>query len=436
MSRSPPADAFRRGKSVLALAAGVAGQELRHKLRSGFASGAEKLGASQLRARIEQAKLMAESLGRLKGALMKAGQLLSIDAGELLPPEASEILAKLQGNAEPVDFTVIRGVLSEELGEEGLARLVDLDETPAASASIGQVHRATVSGRPVAVKVQYPGVAESIDSDIGLVEKLGKSWLTLSRSEIDLAGLFEELRIILHYEADYVRERTYLDRFGTLLENDPRFVVPKSEPSLSSRRVLTMSWEEGVSLSEWAKSHPPLAARTALGHALLDLYCLEFFQWGIVQTDPNFGNFLVRPDNRIVLLDFGASVEYDDAFRHDYVALLRAVDRGDPKPIVASAIALGVLDAREPKAARDAFADMIVCAAEPFEAAKQPFVFRDSDYSSRSREVIARFTKSLVYSPPPRRLIFLHRKLGGLFQLLKRLDVELDLRPYWERMLA
>jgi aarF domain-containing kinase len=431
-----PADVWRRGKSVIALAAGVASQELRHKVRSGFASSSEKVGASELRARIEQAKLMAESLGRLKGALMKAGQLLSIDASELLPPEAAEILAKLQGQAEPVDFEVLHGVLVAELGEQGVARLEHLDTTPAAAASIGQVHRASVEGRPVAVKIQYPGIAESIDSDIALIEKLGASWLSLTRSQMDLAGVFEELRTVLHFEADYVRERAYLDRFGALVAGDRRFVVPKSVPSLSSRRVLTMSWEDGAPLGAWARTGPRAAERVALGRAMLDLYCDELLTWGVVQTDPNFGNFLVRDDGRIVLLDFGASVEYDEAFRATYVELLRAVASGRSERIVERAIDFGLLDPREDGEARALFGAMMLFAAAPFEERRQPFAFGDSDYAAKSRDLVTRFTKSLVYSPPPRRLIFLHRKLGGLFQLLKRLDVELDLVPYWRRMLG
>ncbi len=414
-----------RSRSVLAMAANVASKEIKHRV----------LGASELATRIEQARVMAESLGRLKGAFMKAGQLLSIDASDFLPPEATDILAKLQGQAEPVDFAQLRAVLDEELGPERVARLVDLDPIPAAAASIGQVHRAQVDGTPVAVKIQYPGIADSIDSDIALLEKVGASFLTLSRREIDLHDTFEELKTVLHLEADYVRERRFLERFGELLAGDPRFEVPRPFPELSSKRVLTMSWADGLPLNTWIRAEPPRAQRQAFGRAVLDLYCLEFFVWGLVQTDPNFGNFLVRGD-RIVLLDFGATVEYDAEFRHRYVQLLRALRTGDREAIVADAIDFGLFDPREPEEVRGLFADMLVSSVEPFDPDKQPFLFRDEAYAARSRDVIQRFTRSLRYSSPPRQLLFLHRKLGGIFQLLRRLDVELDLRPYWDRMVA
>ncbi|MBM4358400.1 MAG: AarF/ABC1/UbiB kinase family protein [Deltaproteobacteria bacterium] len=434
MSQGVTTDRWSRSKSVLAMAAGVASKELKHRVRAGLASTAERVASSELRTRIEQAALLAENLGRLKGAFMKAGQMLSLDASDFLPPEAADILTKLQGQAEPVDFAVIRGVLESELGP-ALARLEALEEMPAASASIGQVHRARVDGRPVAIKVQYPGIAESIDADIGLLEKVGTSWLSMTRRPIDVNQVFEELRTILHLEADYERERHYLERFAVHLASEPRFELPRPLADLSTKRVLTMTWEDGLPLGQWIATGPTRAARESIGRALLDLYCLEFFEWGMVQTDPNYGNFLVRGDDRtLCLLDFGATVEYEPEFRAGYVDILRTVARDDADAIVEAGIAFELLDPREPKETRALFAAMMRSSMEPFERQNQPFVFRDADYAARSRDVGMAFVRSLRFSPPPRRLLFLHRKLGGLFQLLRRLDLRLDLVPYWDRM--
>ena len=434
MNDRPKTGVWSRSRSVLAMAAGVAKHELGHRVRSTLAS-VEKIDASEIRTRIEQAKVMAESLGRLKGAFMKAGQLLSIDASDMLPPEAQEVMAKLQGAAEPVDFAVIRGVIEEELGDR-LARIEELDPVPAASASIGQVHRGKVDGVSVAIKVQYPGIAASIDSDMAILEKVVGTFSGMARRHIDLSPTFEELRTLLHLEADYVRERSYLDRFRALAAADPRFFVPRSFAELSTERVLTMEWAAGESLQGWIKSQPSAERRTTFGSTVLDLYCLEFFVWGVVQTDPNFGNFLVRSDDTIVLLDFGASVEYDDAFRVQYTNLLRVVGRGDPNEIVAATISFGLIDDRESDESKQLFVDLLVNSVEPFSPTKQPFVFRDEEYATRTRDAGQRFVRSLRYSPPPRQILFLHRKLGGIFQLLKRLDVSLDLRPYWEKMIA
>ena len=438
MKRSLPTDIWGRSTRVFALAAGLAKHELTHRLETGLSSSIERLGASEVRTRVAQARLVAESLGRLKGAFMKAGQLLSLDASDLLPPEALEILSKLQGQAEPIDFSVMASVLASELGPDGLAELTELDPRPAASASIGQVHRARAFGEPVAVKIQYPGVAESIDADIALIEKLSASWLSLTRRDIDLSDTFAELAAILHLEADYERERRYQQRFEALLANDHRFAVPRAVAALSTSKVLTMSWAEGVTLEAWLRSRPPHVEREAVGRALLDLYCLEFFRWGMVQTDPNLGNFLIQPSprGRIVLLDFGATVEYDAAFREAYVSLLRCLASGNRQRIMEEGIAFGLLDERESPKTRERFVDMLVSSVEPFEPRRQPFAFRDGDYALRSRVVVREFVQSLRFSSPPHRLIFLHRKLGGIFQLLKRLDLELDLAPYWEQMVA
>jgi aarF domain-containing kinase len=422
-----------RSSEMFSLAAGIAGQELKRKLARTFSSSVDRLAELDLVTRVEQARQLADSLGRLKGAFMKAGQLLSIDASELLPPEAQAVLASLQGGAEPVAFETLWAVVEADLSAELRSQLADVRPVASASASMGQVHRATVHGLPVALKIQYPGVRESIDADLALVQKLAKSWLSVSGRHIDLSGTFEEVRSLLHLEADYSREREWMERFGEALAGDGRFVVPQSFPRLCSSRVLTMTWEDGVPLGEWARTPRSHEDRAWIATTLLDLYGREFFEWGFVQTDPNFANFLVRSGSReIVLLDFGATVEYDAEFRRSYVELLRTVGEGAPARIIERGIAEKLIDAREDPATMALFVDMMRLSVEPF-FATGAFRFSDDDYARRSRDVVMRFSRALRYSPPPRRLLFLHRKLGGLFQLMKRLDVELDLAPYWER---
>jgi predicted unusual protein kinase regulating ubiquinone biosynthesis (AarF/ABC1/UbiB family) len=192
---SVPTGMWTRSQTLLSLTAGIAKHELKHQMRTRWGE-AEATGISELRARIAQAKLLAENLGRLKGAFMKAGQLLSIDASDFLPPEAIEILSRLQGQAEPIDFAVIRSVLEDELGEEALRQFTRFERGPVASASIGQVHRAQAFGADLAVKIQYPGIAASIDADIALLEGLARSWLSLTRRGIELAPAFDELKTI------------------------------------------------------------------------------------------------------------------------------------------------------------------------------------------------------------------------------------------------
>ncbi|MBC7794414.1 MAG: AarF/ABC1/UbiB kinase family protein [Clostridia bacterium] len=420
---------------LVGLAANLARKEVGNRLRSAITGDASD--AKTLAVRIEQAKLLVEDFGRLKGAVMKAGQLLSMDAGDLVPPEVVAVLEKLQANAEIVPFATMRQVLLDEIGPEKLARLENIEEVPAASASIGQVYRAYVDGNAVAVKVQYPGVAESIDSDLVVLRKLGHSLITLSGRKMKLDAFTEELGRVLHFEADYERERAYMDRFARALAADARYCVPQSCPELSTNRVLTMSWEEGVPFAAYVKTPHPRATREAIGHALLDLFFTELFDLGVVQTDPNFANFLVRENGPcIVLLDFGASVEFDPEFRSAYVELVRSIASGDAKRIVDSAIAFGVIDPREKVETLSLFTDLLIHAFVPFREDRQPFAFSDKSYLDEARVQGERFTRELLYSAPPKQLVFLHRKLGGLFVMLKQLDVALDLRPYADRLMG
>jgi aarF domain-containing kinase len=146
---------------------------------------------------------------------------------------------------------------------------------------------------------------------------------------------------------------------------------------------------------------------------------------------------LIRPgERRIVLLDFGATVEYELEFRRGHIDLLRCVATGSRRRIVEEGIGFGLIDKRESTASFELFVEMLLVSVDPFQSTNQPFAFGDAGYAARSLQIVKRFVKSLRYSPPPRRLLFLHRKLGGVFHLLKRLGVQMNLSPYWERMVA
>ncbi|MBK7891391.1 MAG: AarF/ABC1/UbiB kinase family protein [Bdellovibrionales bacterium] len=428
-----------RSLNLLALASKIGRSEVAQSLKSRFSSEpVDSIGA-----RIEQAQWIADHLSELKGAAMKAGQLLSIDAGDYFPPEAMAILSKLQASAEPVDFSVVQQVLIEEIGVEKLSQFEDLDSEAAAAASIGQVHRASLNGREVAIKVQYPGIAESIESDLKILKTLAGSFASMTGRAMDLSPLFSELKRVLEQEADYRIEKQLMQEYRAALRDQPRFRVPEAVESHSSRRVLTMTWERGVTIDSWLRSRPSLERRERIARAMLDLFCLEFYSWGLVQTDPNFANFLIGTDEKnndlLVLLDFGSTLRYDDEFRRRYKQVLRsveaAVSTGNRDLIVQEGVAFGLLDPRESQEAKDGFADLLLVSAEPFHPDRQPFRFEDDDYAKRTRDTGARFARQLKYSPPPHSLLFLHRKLGGIFNFVKKLDVTIDLRPYWEPML-
>jgi aarF domain-containing kinase len=426
-----------RSLKLLGLAAKLGREELAQKMREQIHRGIDEVSSGRVKARIEQAKLIATSLSQLKGAAMKAGQLLSLDAADYFPAEAVEILSKLQGKADPVDFATMHEVLLSELGLERVAQYEDLSPVPAASASIGQVHRARLNGQNVAIKIQYPGIGDSIDSDLKILKTLAQSMLSLSGRKIDVTELFDELAIVLKQEADYKLERAHMIEYAALLKPYPDFNVPVPIDSHCSERVLTMSWQPGLSIAEWLKTAPSMAAREQVAKQVLDLYCKEFFEWGLVQTDPNYANFLIEPNPlRLTVLDFGATLRYEPAFRLQYIEMLKAAGSMDRGKIIRSFIEFGLLNDQESDESKELFAEFLIMSLEPFQPGGQPFRFRDDDYAKRSRALGQKFTQSLKYSPPPRKILFLHRKLGGIFTLLKKLDVQMNIYPYWEQMVG
>jgi aarF domain-containing kinase len=428
-----------RSMKLLSLAARVGTKEVAQNLKDRLTGVVGEVTSGRLKTRIDQARLIAEQLSQLKGAAMKAGQILSLDAADYFPPEAVEALSKLQGMADPIDWSVIREVLVEDLGEEKLRDFKGLSIVPAASASIGQVHRArlTIDGaeRDVAIKIQYPGISDSIDSDLKILKTLASSLLTVTGRRIDLDETFDELRLVLHQEANYKLERRHMDEYRRLMDGTPGFVVPRPIASHSSKRVLTMTWEEGITLQDWLATHPSLAQRNEIGRKLLDLYCREFFEWGFVQTDPNYGNFLIRPDSlELVVLDFGATLKYSTDFRQGYVNLLRKIGSRDPEAIVDASISFGLINDHEGPETRRLLAEMMISSLEPFRGSVQPFKFKNIEYVRKQRAHTQAFTQSLRHSPPPKKIIFLHRKLGGIFSFLKKLEAEIDVTPYWNQM--
>jgi aarF domain-containing kinase len=423
---------------LLGLATRLGTSEIAQSLKEKFNQGLDEVASGRLKTRIDQARLIAENLSQMKGAAMKAGQLLSLDASDYLPPEAVDLLSKLQGQADPLPWGEIREVLERELGLDRLNEFSEFSTTAAASASIGQVHRAKLNGVEVAVKIQYPGVAESIDSDLAMLKTLAKSGIAISGRKMNLDEAFDELSMVLHQEANYEIELANMQEYGKLLEDDKDFVVPKPIASHSTKRVLTMTWEDGLPLTDWIKTRPSREARDFIGKQVMNLYYREFYEWGFVQTDPNYANFLIREragsNPKLVVLDFGATLRYTEEFREEYKELLKTVVGGDRKQIFECLVRMGLLDPRESEEVLEKLIAVIQVGLEPFDKRRQPFRFGDVDYSKRNRDAVFSFTQSLKYSPPPRRLIFLHRKLGGVFTFLKKLDVELDLTPYWLRL--
>jgi aarF domain-containing kinase len=391
--------------------------------------------AQLLKTRIAQAAVFSESLGELKGAAMKFGQLLSIEGADFLPKEVIDVLSKLQDQAPALPPREIETLIRKELSPALFAELKELELHPLASASIGQVHKAKFRGQSIVLKVQYPDVSKTIDSDLSILRKAMSSVGWLTQKSYPLDNLFEELNKVLKQEADYRIELQNTLRYAEQIKNDSRFVIPKPIAELSSERLLALSFEAGERLNPWIESKPPAELCEFVGRSLLDLYMDEFFNHGFVQTDPNFGNFFIRPESKqVVLLDFGATRHYPSEFIDSYKRLLKVIDSGNSKHILSRAIdEMRLLSPQESPETKEFFVQMLKASTLPFRA-QQPFNFKDKDYANEVRDSVVKLVRAVRYSGPPHQLIFLHRKLGGLYNILKRLEVKIDLSSYWEKI--
>lgn len=378
---------------------------------------------------------VADQLSQLRGAAMKVGQLLSMDAGDLLPPELAAILARLRADARPMPMSQVVAVLESNLGADWEREFEQFSFTPAAAASIGQVHRArTRHGRNLAVKIQYPGVRRSIDIDVDNVATLLRISGLLPR-EFGIEGLLEEAKRQLHAEADYLREGAHLRRFRALLSGDSRFVVPEVSEALTTESVLAMSWQPGTPIEDLAGA--PQDERDRVAGLLYTLFFRELFDFGLVQTDPNFANFLYdAPSGRLVLLDFGATRPYSRAIVDAYRNLVIAGSANDRAGIAAAAQAIGYFRADIGADQRRAVVDLFAAACEPLRH-DGAFDFARSDLPARIRAAaLALGADPRAWHTPPVDAIFLHRKAGGLYLIAARLGARIDVRALARRHVA
>jgi aarF domain-containing kinase len=385
-------------------------------------------GAKLIQERVMLAKKMADQLGDLKGAAMKVGQLLSIDAGDFLPPEALEVLQKLHKSAEPIDFESMDVQLKKELQEK--RAFLRVEPKAFAVASIGQVHTAIYKDQEIILKIQYPDVEKTIPTDVKMLKFVMNQWSFLMQKSVDLDPFFKELENTLMQETDYALEAQYLERASVLFKSDPRYLVPKVYREISTQRVLAMEKMRGETIAEWLKSSPSKSEREEIGRNLFDLFMLEFFNFGFVQTDPNPGNFLITSDRKIVLLDFGATKDYDQEFRKHYIGVLRAAYKDNYQEVLDRSFDFNLINPKESIETLDLYVAMMTSLIKPFRE-DRPFAFADHEFYKESKRYAFDVTKSCRHSPPPEKLIFLHRKLGGVFQFLKQLNVEINLHDYW-----
>ncbi|MFZ4686895.1 MAG: ABC1 kinase family protein, partial [Hyphomonadaceae bacterium] len=354
--RKVPSARLSRLASFGQMAGGVAGGMLAEGVRR-LASG-ERPKLSDLLLTPGNAMRVTDQLSRLRGAAMKLGQMISMDAGDILPGELTAILARLRDTAHFMPAAQLNQVLAGEWGADWRRQFAHFEARPIAAASIGQVHRAVLpDGQVLAVKVQYPGVARSIDADVDNVASL----LRLSGmlpDRLAIGPLLSEAKRQLHEEADYVREAEQMRRYRTMLAGDPAFVVPSPVDALSRRQILAMEFAPGEPIETLEDA--PQAVRDGTMTALLGLVLRELFTFGYMQTDPNFANYRWQAETgRIVLLDFGAARAVPSQTVEAYRRLMRAGLADDRDAVLSALIEVGFISTATLQRHRRTIDDMV-----------------------------------------------------------------------------
>ncbi|WP_290522907.1 AarF/ABC1/UbiB kinase family protein [Alcanivorax sp.] len=420
---------FRLTGMTTSIATRVAGHQVKGLFQSDTAKAADREKLMQ-----HIGKEVAATLGEMKGAVMKVGQIAS-QMQDILPREISEQLKVLQNASAPMPFHVIRRQLEKELGDSIDALFAQFEDTPFAAASIGQVHRATThEGDEVVVKVQYPAVKESIDSDMKHLRRILRLGSLLKVDEAALDGVFLEIRNQLEEELDYHQEASNLNQFREFHQHQPWLIIPRVYPSLSSEKVLTLSLERGTPLEQTNDENGfDQDTRNLLGTRLFDAIGEQIFRFRTVHCDPHPGNFAFRTDGSIVMYDFGAVKRLPD----DDAELLRS--------IVKAALQenwgqldnlLQTLGARKPdsQVSDQFYATWIEMLLRAFSS--DPFDFAQSRLHTDIMKQVRKtpLEQMMKFQPSPRSLL-IERVVSGHYWTLMNLGVNAAFRPNLERAL-
>lgn len=421
-----PSTRLSRMASLTGLAGRVAGNLVtegsRHWLRG------ERPALSELLLSRKNLEQVADRLARMRGAAMKLGQLISMDSGALLPPELATVLDRLRDDAVIMPAAQLVGVLESNWGSDWDQRLAQFSFDPVAAASIGQVHKGrTHGGRELAIKIQYPGVRRSIDSDIDNVVSLLRISGLLPR-DLDIDPLVTEAKQQLRLETDYLHERQQLLEYDAALKAFRHYgalTLPGVDATLSTEQILCMDFIEGVSLKQAAAEQTAL--RDHIPALLLELFFCELFHLRCVQTDPNPANYRYNlKQDSLVLLDFGAVRRFSTAFVQQYHSAICAATERNALKLAEALEALGFFSQRHDAANREIVLDIFMDATEPLRT-PGPYDFGGSDLAQRIHQRgMAISSDPDAWHTPPADVLFLHRKMGGLFMLAAQLGARVD----------
>ncbi len=426
---SPFERLLRLGSLVGRVGASVALEQLFSLARSG-----PSRQTRQLANLVRNAERIVSDLGQMKGAAMKVGQMLSLQDA-MLPPEVAEVLRTLQRQAPPIPFDVVQRQLDSEL--PGWRNTIkELEPKAIAAASIGQVHRGVLAdGRPVAVKIQYPGIDRIIEADLVNLRRLLKSLFALF-TDADFEPVWGEVRDRLREELDYVNEAENLRRMAALWADSAELMIPGVIDAASSRRVLTMEYLAGYTPDEACDGDQPQALRDRWGAVLFDFLLRGLFEHRMIHADPNLSNFSFLPDGRVIVYDFGCVKSVPPTIADGYRALCRAALDGRRFDVPALLAAMGVTTASgEPLSAALIAPALDLVFKMIDDQGPYRFGYDDQLLHQIIDTNLSQFgeAKGVRF---PHHIVFINRTAGGLFGNLSRLRAAAPWRGMLEARLS
>lgn len=377
-----------------------------------------------------------QSLSELKGSALKVAQMMSMDKN-LLPRAYVDRFQLSQYSAPPLSAPLVVRTFRQALDKSPLELFDSFSMEAQNAASIGQVHVATKNGRKLAVKVQYPGVADSISSDLRMVRPMAVALFQLNEKDLDRYMGEVELRLL--EETDYTLELRRGQEIAEACSFIPNLVFPRYYPDLSARRILTMDWLEGLHLREFLATNPSQEVRNQIGQAMWDFYDFQIHTLRQVHADPHPGNFMLRPDGTLGVIDFGCVKVIPEEYYENYFALLNPDTLEDKARVEAIFYNLEFIvpddSARDKAFFRDLFIRMIQLLAKPF--AVDAFDFGDDAYFEDVYALADELTKveELKNSKVARGSqhgLYVNRTYFGLYSILNELQAEVTTtKPVW-----